>query len=68
MSLLRNLYSAWLTGRLRHRHLGHEPVDGSIEISDEEADRQSQENVERWVSAHIVPVGSTFTTKPGRGY
>lgn len=39
----------------RKPHLGREPVDGSIEISDEEADRQAQENVEKWVSAHIVP-------------
>jgi hypothetical protein len=38
------------------RHKGQEVVDGPIEISDEEADRQSQENIERWVSAHIVPV------------
>jgi hypothetical protein len=38
------------------RHKGREPVEGSIEISNEDADRESQRNVERWVSAHMVPV------------
>ncbi|KAG8837315.1 hypothetical protein FRC18_009483 [Serendipita sp. 400] len=34
----------------------HQSVeDGTIEITDEEAERQSQVNVERWLSAHFIP-------------
>ena len=43
----------------RHQGSGTDP-DGDIQISDEEFDRQSKANVERWVSAHIVPVSHCF--------
>lgn len=33
-------------------------VEDDVEITEDEADRQSAENVERWVSAHIIPVGA----------
>ena len=38
------------------RHQGQS--DESIRTSEEEFDRQSKRNVERWVSAHIVPVST----------
>jgi hypothetical protein len=42
------------TGECRHE--GREPVEDSGEISNEQADEESPEIVERWVSAHMVPV------------
>ncbi|KAJ7243364.1 hypothetical protein B0H12DRAFT_1130838 [Mycena haematopus] len=39
----------------RKPHQGPAPVDPDIVITDEEFDSQSKENVEKWVSAHIVP-------------
>ncbi|KAJ6500594.1 hypothetical protein C8R45DRAFT_820392 [Mycena sanguinolenta] len=39
----------------RKPHQGPAPVDDGIVITDEEFDSLSKENVERWVSAHIVP-------------
>ncbi|KAF6748342.1 hypothetical protein DFP72DRAFT_992239 [Ephemerocybe angulata] len=39
----------------RKPHEGNMPVGGSIEISDAEFDSIVKNNVERWVSAHIVP-------------
>ncbi|KAJ7184365.1 hypothetical protein C8R46DRAFT_1063849 [Mycena filopes] len=36
-------------------HQGPAPVDGDIVITEEEFDSRSKENVERWVSAHIIP-------------
>ncbi|KAG5636535.1 hypothetical protein H0H81_007702 [Sphagnurus paluster] len=40
----------------RKPHQGPKPpVDEGIQISEEEFDNQSKKNVERWVSAHIVP-------------
>lgn len=37
------------------RHEGPD-IGGEIELSEEQFDRESKKNVERWVSAHIVPV------------
>ncbi|EJC98626.1 uncharacterized protein FOMMEDRAFT_95640 [Fomitiporia mediterranea MF3/22] len=39
----------------RKPHQGPAPVDDGIVISEEEFDARSRENVERWISAHIVP-------------
>ena len=39
-----------------YRHEG--PFDELIRISEEEFDRRAKQNVERWVSAHIVPVST----------
>ncbi|KAJ6488488.1 hypothetical protein C8R47DRAFT_1125703 [Mycena vitilis] len=39
----------------RKPHQGPEPVDTGVVITDEEFDSRSKENVERWVSAHIIP-------------
>ncbi|KAJ7118788.1 hypothetical protein C8R44DRAFT_183294 [Mycena epipterygia] len=39
----------------RKPHQGPAPVDDGIEITDQEFDTRSRENVERWVSAHIIP-------------
>ncbi|KAF8191445.1 hypothetical protein K438DRAFT_1591144 [Mycena galopus ATCC 62051] len=39
----------------RKPHQGPAPVDDDIVITDEEFDSRSKENVERWVSAHIIP-------------
>lgn len=41
-----------------YRHQGPASPDGEegIGISEQEFDRVSKENVERWVSAHIIPV------------
>ncbi|KAJ7915530.1 hypothetical protein B0H13DRAFT_1610399 [Mycena leptocephala] len=41
-------------GLARKPHQGP-PVDPDIVITDEEFDSKSRENVERWVSAHIIP-------------
>lgn len=38
------------------RHQGPAPIDEGIEITQEQFDKQSRKNVERWVSAHIIPV------------
>jgi len=39
----------------RKPHQGPAPVDDDVVITDEEFDSRSKENVERWVSAHIIP-------------
>ncbi|TCD71133.1 hypothetical protein EIP91_012081 [Steccherinum ochraceum] len=39
----------------RKPHQGPAPVDSGVVITQQEYDRMSKENVERWVSAHIVP-------------
>ncbi|KAJ6546971.1 hypothetical protein B0H19DRAFT_1163271 [Mycena capillaripes] len=39
----------------RKPHQGPDPVDTGVVITDEEFDSRSKENVERWVSAHIIP-------------
>lgn len=36
-------------------HQGPEPVEPRIGISEQELDKNSRRNVERWVSAHIIP-------------
>lgn len=39
------------------RHQGSAPPeDTGVIISEEELEAQSKQNVERWVSAHIIPV------------
>ncbi|KAG1902672.1 uncharacterized protein F5891DRAFT_1022841 [Suillus fuscotomentosus] len=41
---------------LAHKpHQGPEPVEPRIGISEQELDESSKRNVERWVSAHIIP-------------
>lgn len=42
------------------RHQGTTPVDDTV-ISESEFESISKENVERWVSAHIVPVSFSFS-------
>jgi len=39
----------------RKPHQGPEAVDEGIIISEQEFDERSRKNVERWVSAHIIP-------------
>ncbi|KAI0756421.1 hypothetical protein C8Q80DRAFT_1090195 [Daedaleopsis nitida] len=39
----------------RKPHQGPTPVDGGVILSDAEYDHMSKQNVERWVSAHIIP-------------
>ncbi|KAJ7491221.1 hypothetical protein FB451DRAFT_1023538 [Mycena latifolia] len=39
----------------RKPHQGPAPVDTGVVITDQEFDARSKENVERWVSAHIIP-------------
>ncbi|SJL07772.1 uncharacterized protein ARMOST_11122 [Armillaria ostoyae] len=39
----------------RKPHQGPAPIDEGIEITQEQFDKQSRKNVERWVSAHIIP-------------
>ncbi|KAK0504261.1 hypothetical protein EDD18DRAFT_1305941 [Armillaria luteobubalina] len=40
----------------RKPHQGPASIDEGIEITQEQFDKQSRKNVERWVSAHIIPV------------
>jgi len=39
----------------RKPHQGPEPVEPKIDISEQEFETISKKNVERWVSAHIIP-------------
>ncbi|KAJ7090356.1 hypothetical protein B0H15DRAFT_922498 [Mycena belliarum] len=39
----------------RKPHQGPVPVDTGVVITEQELDARSKENVERWVSAHIIP-------------
>jgi len=39
----------------RKPHQAPVPVDDTIELSEEEFEERSNENVERWVSLHIIP-------------
>ncbi|KAI5118576.1 hypothetical protein M0805_004192 [Coniferiporia weirii] len=39
----------------RKPHQGPAPVQDGVIISEEEFDSRSRENIERWISAHIVP-------------
>ncbi|KAJ7460942.1 hypothetical protein B0H11DRAFT_158171 [Mycena galericulata] len=41
--------------RKPHQGPASAPVDTGIIVTDEELDAQSKENVEHWVSAHIIP-------------
>jgi hypothetical protein len=46
---------------LLHRHEGSpSSPEGEIHVSDKEFDRKAKANVERWISAHIIPVGIEF--------
>ncbi|THU95047.1 hypothetical protein K435DRAFT_142433 [Dendrothele bispora CBS 962.96] len=47
----------------RKPHQGPAKPDGDIVVSEEQFDRDSKENVRRWVSAHIIPLLSTL--EPG---
>ncbi|KAG7093558.1 hypothetical protein E1B28_007228 [Marasmius oreades] len=49
----------------RKPHQGSEVEDGTV-ISEEEFDKISKRNVEKWVSAHIIP--KTLTTLEPRSY
>ena len=42
--------------RLRHRHEDPKPLDDGVILSEAEFDSMSKQNVQRWVSAHIIPV------------
>ncbi|KAF8890092.1 hypothetical protein BD779DRAFT_1518282 [Infundibulicybe gibba] len=52
----------------RKPHQGTSAVEDKIEISEIEFDRRSKQNVQRWVSAHIIPqspislAGHTYNT------
>ncbi len=50
---------------LSHEGQGSTAIGDNVEITEQEFDKLSKANVERWVSAHIIPVGpslfSTFT-------
>ena len=47
----------WLYARLDPKsHQAPVPVDDTIELSEEEFEERSNQNVERWVSLHIIPV------------
>ncbi|KAJ7349080.1 hypothetical protein DFH08DRAFT_864350 [Mycena albidolilacea] len=55
----------------RKPHQGPVPVDDDIVITDEEFDSQSKKNVEKWISAHIIPQSpidfdQTYTRLDGR--
>ncbi|EIM92422.1 uncharacterized protein STEHIDRAFT_117441 [Stereum hirsutum FP-91666 SS1] len=39
----------------RKPHQGPAPLEDKIEISEQEFDTRSKENVQRWVSLHIIP-------------
>ncbi len=39
-----------------HRHEGSKPIDDGVILTEAEFDNMSTKNVERWVSAHIIPV------------
>lgn len=41
---------------ISNRHQGPAPLEPEIEISEQEIDSLRKKNVERWVSAHIIPV------------
>ena len=41
-----------------HRHEDPKPLDDGVILSEAEFDSMSKRNVERWVSAHIIPVSS----------
>ncbi|CAL1694669.1 unnamed protein product [Somion occarium] len=49
----------------RKPHQDPEPSDTGVIISEEEFDALSKKNVERWVSAHIIPL---LTTLESRSY
>jgi hypothetical protein len=37
-------------------HQPPDPVDDTIQLSEQEFEERSNKNVERWVSRHIIPV------------
>ncbi|KDQ62902.1 hypothetical protein JAAARDRAFT_28872 [Jaapia argillacea MUCL 33604] len=50
----------------RKPHQGPAPLEDDMEISEKEYDERSKKNVERWISAHIIPqspisLGSSHT-------
>ena len=45
------------------RHQGLEETDGT-EITEEQYDKSAKKNVERWVSAHIIPVRPRYRCCP----
>ena len=56
----------WLTDiHYGCRHQGAEETDDT-EITEEQYDTRAKENVERWVSAHIIPVGPRYRCYPPR--
>ncbi|KAG0706698.1 hypothetical protein DFH29DRAFT_900994 [Suillus ampliporus] len=48
----------------RKPHQGPEPVEPQPEISEQELDERSRRNVERWVSAHIIPIRISLSDTP----
>lgn len=45
-----------LTLLMYHRHQGPESIEPETEMSEQQYDKQSRRNVERWVAAHVIPV------------
>ncbi len=39
-----------------NRHQGPEDVEGGVVVTEEDFDKLSKENVEKWIGAHIIPV------------
>ncbi|TDL26343.1 hypothetical protein BD410DRAFT_741606 [Rickenella mellea] len=50
----------------RKPHQGPSPIDEDIKITEEEFDARSRQNVENWISAHIIP--SRITLSQGAVY
>jgi len=48
----------------RKPHQGPEHVEPRPEISEQELDERSRRNVERWVSAHIIPSRTFLSDAP----
>ncbi|KAG1742625.1 uncharacterized protein EDB91DRAFT_1051678 [Suillus paluster] len=48
----------------RKPHQGPETVEPQPEISEQELDERSKRNVERWVSAHIIPYRISLSDAP----
>jgi len=49
------------TDLLSHQGQGPNAISDDVHITEEEYERKSMVNVERWVSAHIIPVRINMT-------
>ncbi|EGO05417.1 hypothetical protein SERLA73DRAFT_129358 [Serpula lacrymans var. lacrymans S7.3] len=52
----------------RKPHQDPDPVEPKIEISEQESDQLSKRNVERWVSAHIIPKSPISFSSEAKAY